>query len=362
MTPYWVSLALSAGLMLAAQRAGGDSGVLARDGRKYAMWGVVASAAVLVALTGFRYGVGQDYLYTYASYFQRVRLGYGQQRMEPGFYALNQAVAWLTDDPTPMFLACSVIFFGFTYAAIMRESTNPALSVFLLFGMSFVFTFMNAMRQMTAVAVLLFSLRFVEERRPVPFAACVAAATLFHSSAAVFAVAYLFPRLRLTPADCALAVLAVAVARAPIASAVNSVIERTQYAAYIGSVFDTGETGLVVIAMNLVVLLFSAAAPVAFGKGYEPRYRLLLWCQLVAACVAILSGAIPLSQRVRWVFSLPAVLLLPSAIDAVGDKRLRFLVQLCVVALYVAYIAITVGMWNANNVLPYRSVFDKGIV
>lgn len=368
MAPYWISLILAVGFMLAAQKPAkyepneDDAFFAGRDGRVYARWGVVCSALVFIFLTGFRYGVGQDYFYTYVPYFERVCLGLGQQDMELGYYGLNLLVSCFTHDPFPVFLICSLLFFSFTYAAIMRESSHPVFSVFLIFGMSYLFIYMNAMRQMVAVSILLFSLRYIERREPVKFIACVLVACLFHSSSLLFLIAYFFPRLKIGVLACSAAVLIFVALKAPIASLVNSVIAQTQYAGYIGSIFDTGETGNVIIAMNVVVLLFSAAIPKLTGKDYSNRYRLLLWCQLICTLVAILSGAIPLSQRIRWVFSLPSIILLPSAIDFIEDKRLKLIVQAVVVVLYVVYIAITIGMWNGNNVVPYQSILTKGVL
>lgn len=329
----------------------------ARNGRTYARWGVVASALAFILLTGFRYGIGQDYFYTYVPYFERVRLGLGDQGMEVGFFLLNWLVSRFTSDPTPVFVFCSVLFFGFSYASIMRESSHPVMSIFLLFGMSYLFIFMNAMRQMTAVAILLFAMRYIERRQIVQFAAFVALASTFHASSIIFVVAYWLPRLRVNVPLLLALTLGFLGFREPIADLANTIISQTPYAGYSGSVFDDGETGYVVIAMNIVVLLFSAIAPRLNGVEYSDRYSLLLWCQLVCVLVAILSGLIPLSQRIRWVFSLPSIVLLPLAIDSIKDARLRFLSQACVVVLYVAYIEITIGLWNGNNVVPYQCVF-----
>lgn len=351
--------------MLLAQRSTevGDGSVVkrwdAQNGRSYMRWGVVASALVFICLTGFRYGIGQDYFYTYVPYFERVRIGLGQENLEVGFFALNWIVSRFTNDPTPVFLFCSAVFFGFLYAAIMKESSHPVLSVFLLFGMSHLFIFMNATRQMTAVAVLPFSLRYIEERKLGPFLVCVALAWTFHASSILFVLMYWFPKAKINIPVCLLSVLCFFLFRTQIAGFANSIIAQTQYAGYIGSVFDTGKTGNVVIAMNTVVLLFSAIVPRLNGEEYSDRYRLLLWCQLICTLVAILSGAIPLSQRIRWVFSLPAVILLPLAVDSIGNLRIRFLVQASIVILYIVYIAITIGMWNGNNVVPYQCVFFR---
>ena len=368
LTAYWVSLVLSVVLMIVARRGkatSADSGmqsISTREGNSYATWGVVCSALVYVFLTGLRYGIGQDYFYTYIPYFRRISMDFGYRDEEIGFYALNWVVSRFTKDPTPVFLVCSVIFFGMTYAAIMRESSNPVLSVFLLFGMSYVFIFMNAMRQLTAVSVLFFSMRYIEQRNPLKFAMCVALACTFHVSSLIFLLAYWFPTLKINIPICLLSVLGVSILRNQVAAAINAIISRTIYAGYIGSVFDNGRTGNVIIAINIVVLLFSALMPRLYGKEYTQRYRFLLWCQLICTLVSILSGAVPLSQRVRWVFALPSIVLLPHAIDSIEDKRLRFLVQLSTIVLYIIYIAITIGLWNGNRVVPYRSVFSRSII
>lgn len=368
MIEYWASLLLAISFLLIGRRIGegsleggatGHEVIKDRGGVPYSRICVVLSACVFIFLTGFRYGVGQDYFYTYVPYFTKVYYGGGQGDLEFGYYLLNWVVAQFTSDPTPVFFVCSVIFFFCTYSAIFRESSNPIMSVFLIFGMSFLFVFMNVMRQMVAVSILLYSIRFIERGKPVLFAASLVLASLFHSSALLFAVAYFFPRLKINPSVCLLIISCSLIFKPQLAGALNTLIGMTQYASYIGSRFDTGEAGNVVAAMNIVVMVFSIAVPYLEKVEVDGRHRLLLWCQMIATVVAILSGAIPLSQRLRWVFSLPSVILLPYTIQLMSSKHLRSLIQIAVVVLYVIYIAITIGMWNGNNVCPYQSVFFK---
>lgn len=368
MIPYWASIALSISFLLISRNNCRKSPqtfsgyIIARDGRGYAPWGVVASALVFICLTGFRYGVGQDYFYTYVPYFESVKAGILLPDSEIGFYALNWVVSRFTDNPTPVFLVCSIVFFGCTYAAIMRLSSHPVMSVFLIFGMSYLFIFMNAMRQMMAVSVLLYSMQFIEDRRPALFTACVILAASIHISSLIFIVAYILPLITINIPICLALVCLSTIFKSQIAGVLNSIILRTQYAGYVGSVFDTGETGNVVIALNLVVLIFSLVIPIIYGKNYTRQYKLLLWCQLISTLVAIMSGSIPLSQRIRWVFSLSSIILLPIAIDHIEDTKLRFLTQATVVLLYCIYITITIGLWNGNNVVPYQCVlFREGL-
>lgn len=361
MLPYWISLALSIAFLYASRTQPLTSLGEATASRtalpRYAMWGVVASALVLILLTGFRYGIGQDYFYTYVPYFERVRAGFNPPDMEIGFFALNWVVSRFTSDPTPIFFICSVIFFICVYATVLKESACVPLSIFLIFGMSYIFIFMNAMRQMTAVAILLFSLRYIEERNIVSFGICIALAWLFHASSVIFVVMYWLPYVRLSLTACVVVPLAVLLLRGPLSDMLTYLISQTSYAGYIGSVFDTGETGSINTLMNITVLLFSAAVPWAMGESYSKQYNLLLWCQLLCACIALMTGAIPLAQRIRWVFALPSILLVPNALECVGNKGVRFLVGLVIIISYILYIYITIGMWNGNGVVPYQSVF-----
>lgn len=372
MIAYGISLILAISLLILAKRYGALSTVdnqkgikrilvcKDRSGAQYSLILVVLSASVFIFLTGFRYGVGQDYFYTYVPYFQRVYYGMGQGDLEFGFYALNQIVAWFTNDPTPVFFVCSLIFFICTYMAVFRESESPIFSIFLIFGMSFLFIFMNAMRQMVAVSILLFSLRYIENHKPIPFVISLLIASLFHSSAVIFAVAYFFPKLKINLFGGLVAVVVVFLFRSQIADVVNYVISLTSYAGYIGSVFDTKEAGNVIMAMNVIVLLFSLLIPYLEKTEMDKKYRLLVWCQMIATIVAILSGYIPLSQRIRWIFSLSSIVLLPLAVQKISSPQLRLLVQAAVVVLYVVYIYITIGLWNGNNVVPYQCVLFRG--
>lgn len=368
MIPYWASIVLSIAFLLISRtgdqiNAQTRSGhFIARDGRGYARWGVIASALVFIFLTGFRYGVGQDYFYTYVPYFKGVRAGTILPDSEIGFFALNWVVSRFTDSPTLVFLVCSIVFFTCTYAAIMKLSYHPIMSVFLIFGMSYLFIFMNVMRQMVAVSVLLYSIQFIQDRRPALFAVCVILAASVHISSLIFLVAYFLPMIRINIPICLALVCIFSIFKTQIAGLLNLIISKTQYAGYIGSVFDTDESGSVVIALNLIVLFFSLVAPAIYGKMLTGQYNLLLWCQLISTLIAIMSGSIPLSQRVRWVFSLSSIILLPNAIEMIEDEKIRFLVQAAVIILYTIYIIITIGLWNGNNVVPYQCVlFREGL-
>lgn len=77
--------------------------------------------------------------------------------------------------------------------------------------------------------------------------------------------------------------------------------------------------------------------------------------------MSFLSGTVVLSQRIKWLFSLPAIILLPMTLHELRDARIRLIAETTVTVLYVIYIYITIGMWNGNSVIPYESYFSIGV-
>lgn len=318
-----------------------------------------ASALICIAVTGFRYGVGQDYFYTYVPYFEHVYSTGDQWRIETGFYLLNKVVASFTSDPLPVFLICALLFFAFTYAGILYFSTDPKLSVFLLLTTGYFFIFMNAMRQLVAVAILFYALRFVKERRLFPFLLLLVLASSFHQTSAVFAVSYLFSYLPLNLWYAGGFLGLVVAFRTFVADRIMGYVSGSDYSYYVGYDANHTEFGLIGIAISMLIFLFALIIPRLSRRRYTASYRVLLFCQFTAVILNLFIGKIDLVLRIQWFFGLPVIVLIPLALSYIPNRRMRFLCVVLLGGLYVAYMAVTIGINNSNTVLPYRSVFSE---
>ena len=332
---------------------------LQKNGRRSGTWSVVLFSALPMILTAaLRYDVGQDYLHTYVPYFEMVQTGTlpANQQMEILYHGLNALIAWLGGDVFWVFAVCAVLFYLLVYAQIMRESPMPVLSIFLLTGMGYVFVFFNAMRQMVGCAFLLFSMRYVRKQRFWPFLLCVAAASGFHVSCALFLPVYFFHRVKIGPMAALLLTGAVTLLVGMISFTARSLIALTQYAVYLSSVFDTGETAYVMLAMNAALLLF-------YGLFYrkDRQHQTYFNIQLVAFWITIFSGKVVLILRLLWVFGLPSVISLPLALDSLPQEKDRKISAAVITLLYFIYMLYTVGIQNSNSVLPYQTVFSRWI-
>ena len=215
------------------------------------------SCLPLFLVAAFRYDVGEDYL-SYVSYFERLQVNMlsPSQYAEWIYHLLNLAVIKLGGGYIWVFIICSLLFYFLTVDQILQDSPDPGLSVFLLTGMGYVFIFFNAIRQMVGCAILLWSMRFVRERKFLPFLLCVAVASGFHATCVLFVLAYFWTRLRITPVAAFLLTGAVLLLSQAITNIALLIMRETSYAAYLTSEFlNQDKTAWITIAIHVVLLI-----------------------------------------------------------------------------------------------------------
>lgn len=348
MIVYWIGCAASALLAWLCGRT--------ERGRKNRTASVFFSALPLIVISALRYDVGYDYLPTYVGYFRMIQIGMVNDgnRLEWLWHGINKVLVWMNADYMWLFAIAAVVFFLSVYSEIFRDSTNPALSVFLLVGMGYLFVSFNAVRQMMGCGILLFSVRYIEKRKFWKFLLCAMIAGGLHSSCYVFIAAYWLARIKIRPALAFILTAGVVVLMEVLTRLIHMVIAETAYSIYIASIFDTGETAYVMLAINVALLIF---ASVLYSD--DPRYRIYYNFQIIALWITIYSGQVVLILRMMWAFGLPAIILVPLSLENVRWKKYRRLVVAAIVLMYFLYTMYTVGVQNSNSVLPYQTIFKR---
>ena len=133
---------------------------------------IIASALPLLLLSAFRYDVGTDYR-TYIMLFNSFSNGHVIRNFDIGFIYLCRIVGMLGGNFYTMIFVTSLIFIVFVFYYIYYDSPYPYISIYLVFAMQYYFASFNGIRQMCGAAILLFSLKFVREKKLIPFLICV---------------------------------------------------------------------------------------------------------------------------------------------------------------------------------------------
>jgi hypothetical protein len=158
---------------------------------------------ILGALSAFRYNVGTDYI-AYEEMFN----GVVTNTLPPVWLAKEKGYLWLLELVnilggnfqavcliTTIMITC-FSYYGFKFILKDRSDFMPLLTLLYIMGMYF-FT-LNAIRQSIAVAIFIFSIKYIYERKLLKYFFLTVIAFLFHRSAIVLFPLYWVLNMRLS--------------------------------------------------------------------------------------------------------------------------------------------------------------------
>lgn len=310
------------------------------------IWSIVP----LFIVASIRYNVGTDYE-EYVNIFYRISMGINYTK-EPLYRLLNSYVAKLGGTYVAVFAICAFLFLYFTYSQIIKDSIYPGLSVILLFGTTYYFCFLNGMRQLIAAAILLYSIRFIEEKDLFKFSLFVLLATGFHYSSILFFIIYFMSKMELTPKKVLFISVGIFAFSELLVNIGIRIISITPYAKYIDSIFDTGSMNWIRFLIQVSVLVFCS-----FFYSNTEKYRIYYSIQFITTCVIGFSGKIVLIRRLMWTFGLATLIIIPLAIGNIKSKGKRMIAYFVICVTYFIYAYISIAYLGIQGVIPYQTIW-----
>lgn len=311
---------------------------------------VFGAAVPFILVSGFRYAVGTDYWATYYTGFYRVLENNGFDRFEFGYLAIVKIIQKITDNAFVLIFCLSLLFAGFTFKAIKEQSQDILFSVLLLVVTRYFFISMNAVRQFLAMAIILYSMKYILSRQRNKFLFWLFIAFSIHYMAILFLPMYYIAEKKINlkrfTIYCIEATAIIMVAR----NIVFRVLSNTRFGN--SSRYDYAGLKFTIFTIVLNVLIC-----VAYYSSYDEskddlRYRLYLNIELVAMILAVFIGVIPAMERVYWIYSFPLIISIPYCI-----KKKYQIIRWMIVAIFIVYLVYDIMILNDHNVLPYQTIF-----
>jgi len=140
----------------------------------------------LLFLSGLRYEVGMDW-HAYLGFYNDITFTY--EHVEIGYSLLNDLFSTLGFNYNVFLFGISLITLFFIYKVGINLKYK-LIFLFIYFSDLFLYLNLSGMRQGIAIAITLFSIKYIIEKKPIHFFITVALATLFHWTAMIFIFAY----------------------------------------------------------------------------------------------------------------------------------------------------------------------------
>ena len=159
---------------------------------------LVLSYLILVVFVGLRWETGNDWDNYYQHYIHLPSPPEELSHFEPGYRFFTLAAHAVGVPFAGFNLIYAAVYLGLIFLSFKHDNFKISGWLVLQLFAPFLMGLMGTTRQVMAMAICMFSVRYLVSRDWLKFLLCVAAATAFHISALIFLFAWPLARFRLT--------------------------------------------------------------------------------------------------------------------------------------------------------------------
>jgi hypothetical protein len=248
---------------------------------------------------------------------------------DPFFYLFSKIIS-LFGASYQVWLAIIAALFIFSVSKLIYKYSNEAyLSFVALLSLGYLYFSLTGLRQTLALAMVLLSYSYLRERKLIPFVALVLLGTLFHASALIFLIAYPFANMKIGWKQ----VVGISVALVFAYFFSNQVRALVAIIGWTDTIalYATRETGLTIsgfiiqLSIYLFCLYYKNGVLKADIKNLS-FYNLLFLGLVFQAFTIVIAEAF----RISMYFSIFSIVLIPKAIKAEKERRIRMILYVVV--------------------------------
>lgn len=304
----------------------------------------------LLFLLAFRSpSVGVD-IPVYLNYFNDFKLysfwNFEYSRLEFGYVFLNKVLSFINNSQVFIAIIGAIPLFIF-FKVILKESKIPWLSIFLFITLGIYAQMFNVLRQVLAMSIIFISYRYLVRNDFKRFLITVVIASLFHISALIFLVTYLFRNFKIKYKNTILYLIIAVLTYALSKPILNFILSRFSSINY--EIKSNGGLSL------LIVLIVILIAGLFFSKqviSINPRATVLFNILFLGIIVQTLALEFSIFTRVTAYYYMFAILFIPEVISSIQDFKIRLNAILIVVILTVIQYYISL-IQDPNGIVPY---------
>lgn len=316
---------------------------------------------LIICIPGMiRYGIGIDYL-TYSNYQIPAVLLHETVKVEPLYKLVIKLGYWLSGNTNyqVIFAITNVLIVGFVYKYIKDQSENITLSIFIFMAGGFFAFSWSGMRQSIGVAISLYALKYIKQRKMSRYFFWIAIAGLFHTASWIFLIFYFLNKIHFPP----IYLLPIMIIEYGLAQTIRNVLIAISdkigiYSDYFGGVFDTGIYNRLLAVGTLAILgLVIFTSYIIKPEKLEELNSEINISYLACLTVPLIS-VLPTPSRILFMFIPIYITLIPNLIKRVPKPILRGILEVIVCSFYVYFMYKNIYVQDDYHILPYRDIFN----
>ncbi len=358
-----------------------------KPSRKKEIFFLCTSSAILIAVAALRAtNVGLDYYEFYLPFFRDVHSGgwsyltsgANPYRTEFGFSLLTFLLTRVTGNVFVYMAVIAVLIMGLTALVLYRDCSKPWVGMFIFVAFNFFGNSLCFVRQSLAIAIFLFAVHYLKEKRFFPYLLLVLLAATFHNSLLLMIPVYFLAQIPINWISMGVYAGAAALVLFfswQIFDFVTQFVYQT-YATEDGLYFMKGRDFMTGFVPVLAMVAMLSCRKLLIKRN--PRNVVLINLSMYAGIFFVFTWKHFLFQRIGNIFFTAAILYVPELLTALKpteeEKEQRFMdgkgEWLNYAHYYVLAVVVLLGLiyyfWfiqqNRINLLPYFTLFDEVLV
>ena len=319
----------------------------------------VLSFLPLTLVAGLRYDVGTDWSGTYLQIFNSIKNG--SKIRDGGYGVLNQFALLFTDSYAGIIFLSAALIGVFVYMAIFQQSKIPAMSILLFVFTGQYFFSLNGIRQALATSIFIYAIKYIRQRDYKKYFFWILIAVSVHTMALLYIPLYFYKPVAKFYKQILFILFFGFIYSEQVSGLVQILLRKLRFlnryfSWYFQSQYNSGRLSIISLAVQICVLLLMIYIYRSYCREDEES-QLFLVMQILAVASLILSAAVPLMQRVSFLFSFGNIIYLPNYIKKIKNKKIVFGISTLILVCFFVYMWGTIVIRNYNEVLPYQSIF-----
>lgn len=308
---------------------------------------------IMIFICGFRKNVGTDFL-LYSRMYNNISIF---PRVEIGFKYLINFMSGMGLSSFWFFFLTSSLTILIVYYIIKKISDKPSESLFLFITLGYFSLQFNIIRQCLAIAVSLYSIKFIIKKDFFKYFVCILMASLFHTTALIMFPFYFISKINISKKRC-VEILIILFIVSLMYNQIICLIVRyfPTYEVYLtinNYTYDAAGVGsYLIILFNLLlfsVILINKSKLVKYNKNNNIYINMILF----SFFYYFLSLNNTVMIRPGYYLSISFIFILPDLYQ-VNKKKLNDKNSIIFVVIFIIYYLFHILFFN--NMLPYNNV------
>ncbi len=288
-------------------------------------------SVTMIVMSYLRAGtVGIDYK-QYADYFTMVRNGgwsylisdANGYRIEPGYSLFNYVISLFTGDVHIYMLFVAIVTISLTAFLLYKYCPIPWIGMFVFVSFGFFGNSLSFIRQSIAIAIYLFAVHYLKEKKLVPYIIIVLLAASFHKATLIMIPVYFIANIKVSWKSLAVYTGLTALIMGlswPLFNLITKYVYQ-YYATQEGIYYMNGrdwQTAAVPVITTVTILIVKD-----FILKRDPKNAVLINFSVYSGLLYIMTCQHFLFQRFGIMFFTSAILLIPELLASVGVESVQ---------------------------------------